>query len=265
MLPGGLTVRCWPLRGRARAGPRAGRRTGRSRTWWSSPTPHAGPVLVTVAATRSRRSNAGRVRRGDGGGPAGPGSAPARPAGACSARASTADRFVEVYLVPSWDEHLRQHGGRLTGADQATEEHAPALAEGDAARSPTCCPRTDRLLLPDTAGRAPPSARPACPAVSRCARRERKSLALVVVVVVAAVAAPGCCSGSGRCCGSGRSGSGSGRHPCARRPGPGRPFPRSCHRSCCRWRRRPGRCADHARPCRRSCHWPCRRRHRTCR
>jgi MFS family permease len=38
-------------------------------------------------------------------------------------------RFVEAYLVPSWEEHLRQHSGRLTGADQALEEEAVALAE----------------------------------------------------------------------------------------------------------------------------------------
>jgi MFS family permease len=40
------------------------------------------------------------------------------------------DRIVEVYVVPSWDEHLRQHEGRLTGADQETESRARALADG---------------------------------------------------------------------------------------------------------------------------------------
>ena len=40
------------------------------------------------------------------------------------------DRFVEAYLVPSWDEHLRQHTGRLTGADRLAEERARALADG---------------------------------------------------------------------------------------------------------------------------------------
>lgn len=39
-------------------------------------------------------------------------------------------RFVEIYVVPTWDEHLRQHEGRLTGADRATEERARALCEG---------------------------------------------------------------------------------------------------------------------------------------
>lgn len=39
--------------------------------------------------------------------------------------------FVEVYQVPFWEEQLRQHGGRLTGADQAAEERARALVEGE--------------------------------------------------------------------------------------------------------------------------------------
>jgi quinol monooxygenase YgiN len=39
-------------------------------------------------------------------------------------------RFVEVYLVPSWQEHLRQHSDRLTGADQDLERAAIALADG---------------------------------------------------------------------------------------------------------------------------------------
>jgi MFS family permease len=40
------------------------------------------------------------------------------------------DRFVEVYTVTSWDEHLRQHRGRLTSTDEALERAATALAEG---------------------------------------------------------------------------------------------------------------------------------------
>jgi MFS family permease/quinol monooxygenase YgiN len=39
-------------------------------------------------------------------------------------------RFVEVFLVPSWQEHLRQHTGRLTGADQELERDALELADG---------------------------------------------------------------------------------------------------------------------------------------
>ncbi|WP_433826209.1 MFS transporter [Actinoplanes sp. CA-015351] len=40
------------------------------------------------------------------------------------------DTFVEVYLVPTWDEHLRQHEGRLTETDEQAEQHATALAAG---------------------------------------------------------------------------------------------------------------------------------------
>jgi len=39
-------------------------------------------------------------------------------------------RFVEVYELASWEEHLRQHDGRLTGADREFEERAMALAAG---------------------------------------------------------------------------------------------------------------------------------------
>lgn len=38
-------------------------------------------------------------------------------------------RFVEAYVVPSWDEHLRQHTGRLVGSDQVAEERAAALSQ----------------------------------------------------------------------------------------------------------------------------------------
>jgi hypothetical protein len=91
------------------------------------PEPDSGPVLVavhyTVAAERQvafleaisqlRRS---RLRTGasrwelyrDG----------ARP-----------DRFVELFRVPSWEEHLRQHEGRLTGTDRVVEEAALAFSD----------------------------------------------------------------------------------------------------------------------------------------
>lgn len=38
------------------------------------------------------------------------------------------DRFVEIFAIPSWDEHERQHHGRLTVDDQAAEEAAFAFA-----------------------------------------------------------------------------------------------------------------------------------------
>lgn len=40
------------------------------------------------------------------------------------------DRFLELFVAPSWEEHLRQHGGRLTGADHEFEQEAVAQAAG---------------------------------------------------------------------------------------------------------------------------------------
>ncbi|PZR85930.1 MAG: MFS transporter [Candidatus Nephthysia bennettiae] len=40
------------------------------------------------------------------------------------------NRFVEMFSVPSWEEHLRQHhGGRLTGTDREIEEAALAFSD----------------------------------------------------------------------------------------------------------------------------------------
>jgi MFS family permease len=39
------------------------------------------------------------------------------------------DRFVEIFRVPSWEEHLRQHEGRLTATDQAVEEAALGFSD----------------------------------------------------------------------------------------------------------------------------------------
>ena len=50
-------------------------------------------------------------------------------------------RFVELYLVRSWEEHLRQHAGRMTGTDREFQEAALALAEGP--------PVVAHLFLPD--------------------------------------------------------------------------------------------------------------------
>jgi MFS family permease len=37
-------------------------------------------------------------------------------------------RLVELFMVPSWDEHLRQHNERQTGTDRHYEEQAQALS-----------------------------------------------------------------------------------------------------------------------------------------
>ena len=39
------------------------------------------------------------------------------------------DQFVELFRVPSWEEHLRQHAGRLTEADRSVEEAALAFSD----------------------------------------------------------------------------------------------------------------------------------------
>ncbi|WP_030489317.1 MFS transporter [Micromonospora chokoriensis] len=141
MLIGTATSRLWPLpdlRTMANREPAA---------YWPQlhlahePDPGVGPVLVTVQYTvrpersqgflaamdlvRGARQRTGAMRWGL-----------FRPA-------ETTDRFVEVYLVPSWDEHLRQHGGRLTGEDRAAELRAQELTDGEP---------VVRHLLPAAAG-----------------------------------------------------------------------------------------------------------------
>lgn len=36
--------------------------------------------------------------------------------------------MIELYVVPSWGEHLRQHGGRLTGADEELDRRVRELS-----------------------------------------------------------------------------------------------------------------------------------------
>ena len=50
------------------------------------------------------------------------------------------NRFVELFWVASWEEHLRQHAGRLTETDRAVEEAALAFSDPPA--------RADHLLPP---------------------------------------------------------------------------------------------------------------------
>jgi len=57
-------------------------------------------------------------------------------------------RFVELFVVPTWEEHLRQHRERLTGVDRQYEEEADALSDPP--------PQTEHLIAADVdlAGRA---------------------------------------------------------------------------------------------------------------
>jgi MFS family permease len=50
------------------------------------------------------------------------------------------DRFIEAFAVPSWEEHVRQHEGRFTGADREIEEAALAFSDPPA--------RAEHLLPP---------------------------------------------------------------------------------------------------------------------
>jgi MFS family permease len=127
MAAGVVTLRWWPMRDT----------TGMNREpamFWPEPhlqvepDDHDGPVLVTltypvsaeheeafIAAmddVRRSRLRTGAVRWG------------------LFRDAEQRGRLVEVYLVPSWDEHWRQHTGRLTGNDRAAEERAQVLADG---------------------------------------------------------------------------------------------------------------------------------------
>jgi hypothetical protein len=43
--------------------------------------------------------------------------------------AARRDRFVEQFWVATWDEHLRQHDGRLTAADQQVEQRALGFSD----------------------------------------------------------------------------------------------------------------------------------------
>jgi len=49
------------------------------------------------------------------------------------------DRVLEQFTVPSWEEHLRQHSGRLTGADQQNLDRVRALSNSPP-RCATCSP-----------------------------------------------------------------------------------------------------------------------------
>jgi MFS family permease len=127
MLLGAVTVRLWPLPDL--------RKVGREpAVYWpelqltEQPDRRVGPVLVTVAyhvppdrqreflkameLVRGSRQRTGAMRWG------------------LFREGEAEHRFVEVYQLASWDEHLRQHGGRLTTEDRVAEEKATALIEG---------------------------------------------------------------------------------------------------------------------------------------
>jgi predicted MFS family arabinose efflux permease len=103
-----------------------------------SPEPDTGPVMVTVEYTVAPEREAAfldamdRLRRSR------------RRTGASRWElyrdGDRPDRFVELFSVPSWEEHLRQHEGRLTATDQEIEEAALAFSDPP--------PRAEHLLPP---------------------------------------------------------------------------------------------------------------------
>lgn len=119
-----LAARWWPLVDPARVDPEA------SAHWpeipFAEPDRHAGPVLVTVeyqvpvdaeadflaampALSRSRRRTGARAWQ-------------------LYRDPAVPDHFVEVFQVPTWEEHARQHQGRLTQVDRVAEERAESYA-----------------------------------------------------------------------------------------------------------------------------------------
>jgi MFS family permease len=102
------------------------------------PEPDAGPILVAVRYTVTPQRQAAflqamdHLRRSR------------RRTGATRWElyrdAEQPDRFVEMFTVASWEEHLRQHDGRLTGSDQEVEEAALAFSDPPA--------RAEHLLPP---------------------------------------------------------------------------------------------------------------------
>jgi hypothetical protein len=59
----------------------------------------------------------------------------------------TPHQFIELYVVSSWEEHLRQHADRLTGTDRQYEEEAEAFSD-----RPTDTSHLIAVELPDNDG-----------------------------------------------------------------------------------------------------------------
>jgi hypothetical protein len=125
MAAGAATVWVWPL-------PDVAHWDRDPAVYWPEPDlayqpdPREGPVLVTIRYVVPEEDEvqflaamelvrASRLRTG---------------ATSCELYRDGADPrvFLQVGLYPTWEEHLRQHTGRMTGTDQEREERANALA-----------------------------------------------------------------------------------------------------------------------------------------
>ena len=116
--------------------------------YWSEPTlgidpaPDGGPVLVTVQFTVSPEREAGFLEAMEG--PQGiTASHRCEPLGALPRCRAPRPVHRDVQR-PSWEEHLRQHEGRLTGSDQEVEELALSFSDPPA--------QPQHLIPPETEG-----------------------------------------------------------------------------------------------------------------
>lgn len=102
------------------------------------PEPDSGPVLVTVEYTVSPERQEGFLAT------TGPLRQSRLRTGATRWElyqdGERPDRFIEIFSIPSWEEHQRQHSGRLTAADQDSERAAQAFSDPPA--------HADHLLPP---------------------------------------------------------------------------------------------------------------------
>jgi len=126
VLVGTLAGAIWRL-------PETGHLSNEASNYWPDarlavePPPSTGPVLITVTYTVDNERQAAylaamqelrRSRRRSG-----------STRWALYHDAEYPDRYVEVFQVGSWEEHLRQHEGRLTLIDQQVEEAALAFSD----------------------------------------------------------------------------------------------------------------------------------------
>jgi MFS family permease len=138
LLAGAFVARRWRLRPPGAIDVRPARQPWPEPDMVIDPDPRHGPVLVQVEyrvpleradAFREAMQPVGRARRRSGGERWGLFQDGADP-----------ERFVEAYVVATWEEHLRQHQERLTQTDRLFEERALELvAEGTE-------PRVEHLL-----------------------------------------------------------------------------------------------------------------------
>ena len=120
-------------------GPAAGRLLAGDARLAFDPEPDTGPVLVAVHFTVAPERQAAFLRRWGSFARLGVRTGASR--WELYRDGERPDRFVEIFSVPSWEEHLRQHRGRLTGTDRASRRrHWPSRTRP---RPRTTCCRHD--------------------------------------------------------------------------------------------------------------------------